>query len=166
MEEKNKAIKYKDYPEGSGGKAIFDYYHISPQEYLVKYYSEKDRIDRFKSFYNDYVLPILNKENRVNYNIFLSQKKPPFVVDYEKFDEFFNNKNLYAKYSDDELFNFLSFLYAISYQLENIDNFINWLNNKKYFNNNTLDEILKLSFGSDFIKSNLRELPILGGSWV
>ncbi len=159
-------IEYKDYPEGSGLKRYYDSVYLPLKEYLLKYYYDTVEVDRFKCFYNEYVLPILDKENRSEYDKFLFQKKPPFVVDYEKFDTFFNDKILSEKYPDTELFNFLSFLYAISFQFENIDTFLNWINNIKYFNNYTLDEILQLPFGNNFIKSNLRELPILGSSWM
>src|SRR5688500_18796950 len=36
------ALKYRDYPEGSGGKAIYDSVFLPFQEYLIKYYKNPD----------------------------------------------------------------------------------------------------------------------------
>ena len=62
----------------------------------------------FNSFYKEYVYPILEKDKRDLYLEFLKKNKPPFFVNYEKFDEFNNIQELRYKYSDEELFNFLS----------------------------------------------------------
>lgn len=156
--------EFKNYPEGSIEKRIYDSYFMDIDKYLIKYF--KNNTDRFNSFYQDYITPVFEKNNRNDYNEFLQKKKPPFSIDYSRFDEFYNNNCLKNKILDVELFNFLSFLFSISHQFKNINVFMTWIENKIFLRNKTFNEIIKFPYGSNYIKSNLRELSVLNCSWV
>lgn len=157
---------FKNRPEDSIEKRIYDSLFMNIEEYLTKYFSKEDELKKFNSFYKEYVCPVLEKDKRDLYLEFLKKRTPPFFVNYEKFDEFNNTQELRNKYSDIELFNFLSFLYSVFNQFDNIKEFLNWLNNKEYFQNLNFDEILKYPFGNNYMKSNLVMLPILNSSWL
>ena len=156
---------FKNHPEGSIEKRIYDSLFMNVEEYLLKYFSE-DQLKNFNSFYKEYVYPILEKDKRDLYLEFLKKNKPPFFVNYEKFDEFNNIQELRYKYSDEELFNFLSFLYSILNRFDNIKEFLDWLNNKEYIQDLNFDDILRYHFGNNYLKSNLVMLPILNSSWL
>ena len=156
---------FKNYPEDSIERRIYDSLFMSTEEYLLKYFSE-DKLKNFYSFYNKYVYPILEKDKRDLYVEFSKKNKPPFFVNCERFDEFNNDQVLREMYSDVELFNFISFLYSILDQFDNIDKFLHWLNNKRYIHNLTFEDILKYNFGNNYLKSNLVMLPILNSNWL
>ena len=162
---KEEVENFKKFPEGSIEKRIYDSYFMKIEEYLIKYFS-KNKIEDFDLFYKEYINPILEKGKRDLYIEFLKKNRPPFFVNYERFDEFNNNQELRDKYSDVELFNFLSFLYSIFDQFDNIDKFLDWLNSKKYIQELNFDEILKYPFGNNYLKSNLVILPIFNNSWL
>lgn len=162
---KEKFKNFKDYPEGSVEKRIYDSYFLNPEDYLLKYFS-KNQLENFNSFYQEYICPILKKDERELYIELLKKKKPPFFINYKKFDEFNTTKRLRDKYSDIELFNFLSFLYSVSNQFDSIEKFLGWLNNKEYLMNLKFDDILNYRFGNNYLKHNLMMLPILSSNWI
>ena len=65
-EQQKEALKYKDYPEGSGGKAIYDSLFIPFQEFLIKYYktpseTKKTSLHRFLRWQQKYIEPAFDK---------------------------------------------------------------------------------------------------------
>jgi len=126
-------------------------------EYLRKYYnSESKNLEQFKSLYKDYVFPILYDDNRDFYSNFLVQKKAPFRVDFEKFDNFLKevNKN---EFNDDELYYYLAFWFSIN-SFEDLKSFYAWKQTKIFFFDFSFDQMLKMEFGSNYIKSNIVNL--------
>ena len=152
---------YANCPEGSLQKRIYDSYFIPAHEYLKKYFSDgSEKLKRFNFFYKNYVLPILNKEKRDEYIAFLYQKKPPFIVNYVMFDEFIDHLNK-KTINDEELYYFMAFIYSTNTLFKTLNDFSKWKADNKFFNNKTLDDLLKMDFGANFVKANLRELKIL-----
>lgn len=157
--------KYRDYPEGSNSKKLYDYYSLSFEEFLIKYYKKPDLI-RWKYIYDKFVNPIFTYENESEYKSFLKQAKPNFSVSIIKAHEFYEiikNDNRF----DAELKYFFSFLYSINFFRELT--FENWLETN-YWNHPWHHEndsnllpiilIIKHEYGLNFLKDQLSMLTI------
>ena len=73
---KIEAKKYQDYPEGSGGKKMYD-----------KYYKITD-LSRWDYINSKFVLPLFDGTTWKDYLNFLSKVKPKFLPDENKKNEF------------------------------------------------------------------------------
>lgn len=148
--------KYRNYPEGSGGKKLYDMYHLPYEKFLIKYYSEVD-LTRWEDFYNQFILPLVRETDWVNYQISLRKIKPPFLVQYDRFKEFLDED--FSPVEDVDLTNFLAFLYSIEY-FETLGDVIVWTKRNDFLNHSFIQLASKRA-GVNYLKSVLRELPIL-----
>ncbi len=161
-EEQKEALKYKDYPENSGGKAIYDMYFLPFQEYLNKYYTNPD-LTGWERWKNKYITPAFdeNRHYEMIKNFGYADKK---FYDFDAQNKFYEQlKN--DERIDDDIKQFIGFLagtgFFKKYNLT-LDQWFamkNWANpyvpNEKGM---TINEILNYKYGNNLLRTNL---PIL-----
>lgn len=72
--EMGKNDNYRDYPEGSGGKKIYDRYNLAFQDYLDKYYRNPD-LSRWEYINSKFVIPLFQEDEWSKYNAFFGSGK-------------------------------------------------------------------------------------------
>lgn len=156
---------YKNDPENSAGKQLYDCYNMPFQDYLNKYYSNPD-LSRWEYVNQKFVLPLFDGTKWEDYWIFLNQVKPKFVPDKNKISEF------WIQIKDDNRFSFelkyfFTFLYSIGFyrglSFEEWLNATNWLH--PWYENEkegvkSIDELLSYNNSENYIKSALSGLTI------
>lgn len=165
-EERDKIVLYKDYPEGSYQKHLYDENFLPLKDYIYKYYKDKS-MDRWMMWINKFVYPLFNESERENYYQFLYKAKPSFYPEFTKLKEIWPKISLDNRF-DNELKHFFAFLYTCGFF--NTVNFEDWLNsnnwlhpwyNEPYENNESILEILKYNYGIKYIKLLLIDMPWL-----
>lgn len=81
--------KFRNYPEGSGGRKIFDYYNLSFEDYLLKYYSNPD-LSNWNTIFKTFVQPIFSGEDTSKYLLKLERIKPGFSPNIEQAKTYYN----------------------------------------------------------------------------
>lgn len=162
---KEEIEKYKEYPEGSGGKKIYDLAHLSFSEYLEKYFKEPDLI-RWRYINSKYVIPLFDGTIWKDYWHFLNQAKPNFSPVENKAKEFLDTIKEDTRF-DIDLKQFFAFLYSISFFREL--SFEEWLrignwtcpwNKSKDEKSKSILAILSHHNGSNYLKVQLGNLSI------
>jgi hypothetical protein len=157
--------KYKDYPEGSGGKKIYDLNSLSFDEYLNKYYAVPD-LNRWNYVKSKFVIPLFDGTNWNDYLNFLMQAKPNFSPEREKLLQFLDQIKEDNRF-DKELKQFFAFLYSIDFYREL--SFEEWISSKSWAHpwhkNETTNarpilEILRHQNGVNYLKEQLGNLSI------
>jgi hypothetical protein len=157
------AKKYKDYPEGSGGKKIYDTFYLPFQDYLKKYYSNPD-LSRWNYINSKFITPLFDGTKWEDYMRNLQKIKPNFLPSQIKVKEFSLQIKNDIRFSND-LKHFFSFLYSIDFFRELT--FEEWLNAKNWKHpwhmSETGKSILELKeypFSENYIKEQLSQLSI------
>lgn len=159
-------LKYKNYPEGSPSKRIYDSYYLSFQDYLDKYYRDEE-LNRWNEFLEKYVYPLFDKHKRNEYSSFLKKMKPAFVIEFNSIDEFWQNVKGDSRF-DEELKCFFTFLHVCNFFSEynisfecwlNMENWISPWSEKDFENSKTIMKILDYKFGDKYLKSALIGMP-------
>jgi hypothetical protein len=162
---KIEAKKYQDYPEGSGGKKMYDKYYLPFQEYLDKYYKITD-LSRWDYINSKFVLPLFDGTTWKDYLNFLSKVKPKFLPDENKKNEFWLQVKNDVRFSL-ELKHFFSFLYSVNFYKSL--SFEEWLNASNWMhpwytsgdeNLKSILELLKYNHSENYLKVILSELSI------
>ena len=162
---KVEAKKYKDYPEGSGGKKTYDMFYLTFQDYLNKYYSNSD-LSRWDYINHKFVLPLFDGTKWEDYWSSLSQAKPKFVPNESKKNEFWVQIKDDTRFSL-ELKHFFTFLYSINFYRDFL--FEEWLKASNWIhpwykdaseNDKPIIELLDYNYSENFIKSKLAVLTI------
>ncbi|MEM6319983.1 MAG: hypothetical protein AAF960_20085 [Bacteroidota bacterium] len=157
---------YKKSPENSLFRKIYDYYILSFQEYLDKYYKNAN-LKRWKYLLNKFVHPPFDKSKRGAYMDYLFQVKPHFSPDFDKWDAFWENIKNDNRF-DEELKKFFTFLHASGFYKD--VSFEDWLHinnwNHPWYKNEdeelkTVNEILSYVHGLDYLKILLADMPWL-----
>ncbi|HEY0740831.1 MAG TPA: hypothetical protein VGD40_05180 [Chryseosolibacter sp.] len=167
---KQDTLKYKDFPEGSASKRLYDYHHLPFQSYLSKYYVAPD-LKSWNSLVHEYVLPSFDNEQRNYCLLIMAKKGAPFRPDFEKLEEYWARLKSDRRF-DEELGRFFSFLGACNFfERFNID-LNDWLHMKNWQkparkkvleDARTIMEILSFNFGVNFLKSELALMPWVTG---
>lgn len=170
-EQQKEVLKYKDYPEGSGGKAIYDSLFLTFQDFLIKYYkapseTKKTSWDRFRRWQQKYIEPAFDEsrhEEMIKNFGYVSIDKHDFKSQYAIYDKLKSDKRL-----DEETRMFIGFMagagffknYKIS--LEGWFEIENWSNpsaNLENTNGRKLNDILDYEYGLNFLKVDLSQIP-------
>ncbi|MDR0661370.1 MAG: hypothetical protein LBG19_11420 [Prevotellaceae bacterium] len=165
-----KEIKnYKDEPEGSVNKRIYDRYFLPFQEYLKKYYSDDKRLDRWKYFTDKFVKPLFDGTPYRNYRDFLYQATPPFCPDPEKLEIAWELLKDDARF-DEELKQFFAFMCACGFledwhiTFEQFLRISNWMHpwyEEECERKESILEVLNHNYGVTYLKSLLAGAPWL-----
>lgn len=157
--------KYKNYPDGSNGKKLYDYYNLTFSSFLSKYYRNPD-LKRWHYVYDKFVNPIFQNDNLEEYFQFLNKSKPNFSVSINKAIEFFTKIQNDTRF-DYELKCFFSFLYSIDFFRDT--KFEDWLeigywNHPWYTENDSnllpISQIVEHENGLNFLKDQLSMLSV------
>lgn len=159
------AKKFENYPEGSGGKKIYDMFYLTFQDYLIKYYKTPD-LTRWYYLNQKFVTPLFNGTKWEDYWDFLYQAKPKFAPNEIRKNDFWNQIKNTTEFSN-ELKQFFTFLYSIEFFRDL--SFEEWLNTKNWThpwyqdestNMKSILELLKYDYSENFIKEQLASLNI------
>ena len=164
MNKYEEILKYKDFPEGSGSKKMYDKYFLPFNEYLEKYYSNPI-FSEWNNWYKSYIEPAFD-ENRHDEMIrnfgYISKDKHDFVTQYEVFFQLNKSEEL-----DKEFTEFIGFIAGMGF-FKKYDLTINqWLNIKNWQNpylevdedGKTIIQILSYPYGLNYIKMLFTQMP-------
>ena len=156
-------LKYKDYPEGSGGKKIYDSYILSFDVFLTKYYS-KINLSRWDEWMEKYVKLAFNQEQHEemakNFG-YVSVSMHSFEEQQKIYDELETELRL-----DQEVRMFIGFMAGAGFfkrynlNIEQWFHITNWMHpHQKDVTFPKLNVILNYPYGLNYIKVNLLQLP-------
>jgi hypothetical protein len=162
---KDELDKFKNYPEGSGGKKIYDQFTMPFPFFLAKYYKGNEP-ENWSYIYKKFIAPLFNNDERDSYIDFLQKAKPRFIPDMEKALAFFKEISLDKPFSDD-VKKFFSFLFSINFFRDLTFN--EWLS-VKYWRHPwhkesddsllSLNEIIQFENAENYLKEQLSQLSI------
>ncbi|MBP7808115.1 MAG: hypothetical protein KA163_02370 [Bacteroidia bacterium] len=165
MTEKQKeALKYKDYPEGSGGKSIYDLYFMEFEQYLEKYYRDPE-YKQWERWYNKYIEPAFdpNRHSEMIKNFgYISDSIHDFTAQSEVFNDLKSDARL-----TEEIRQFIGFMAGSGFfkrynlSLNEWFNMKNWSNpyTKDIENGMSINEILNCKYGINYFKISLTQMP-------
>ena len=163
--DKFEASKFRNYPEGSGGKKNYDKYFLDFQEYLNNYFKYPD-LSRWHYINMKFVNPLFDGSDWESYMLFLYQVKPSFFPDREKKQIFWSQINNDDRFSLDIKY-FFTFLYTINF-CRNLS-FEEWINIKNWEHPwyedemkeaKSIIELLKYNYSENYLKVHLAILNI------
>lgn len=167
-ESQREALRYKDYPEGSGGKAIYDRYFLPFTVFLVKYYSdpENKEWDRWISKYIEPAFDAKRHDEMIKNFGYKNKEYHNFEVQYAIYEQLISDTRL-----TDDVRMFIGFLAGSN----GIYNFFckhnitiaqwfeirNWYNPYLYESNDerSINEILGYPYGINYLKTLLPQMP-------
>lgn len=159
----NNYIQFKDYPEGSGGRKIYDKFSLSFQDYLNKYYLDND-LAYWNYINQKFVIPLFDSTSWNDYLHFLHRAKPNFLPNKEKAESLFDQIKNDSRFNKDIKY-FFCFLYSIEF-FDNLT-FEEWINVNHWSHPRTFEnggksivEILSYKNSINFLKERLSQLSI------
>jgi hypothetical protein len=156
---------YKNHPDGSPSKALYDLYNMDFQEYLNKYYKDPD-LSRWDYINQKFITPLFDGTRWEDYWNFLYQVKPKFAPNELRKNDFWNQIKNTTEFTN-ELKQFFTFLYSIEFFRDL--SFEEWLNTKNWnhpwyqdesTNMKSITELLKYDYSENFLKEQLASLNI------
>jgi hypothetical protein len=159
------AEKYKNYPEGSGGKKTYDMFYLPFQDYLYKYYKNPD-LTRWNYINSKFVTPQFDGTTWVDYIKILGKIKSSFLPVESKRNEFWAGIQNDSRFSV-ELKQFFTFLFSIGFFREM--SFEQWLNVSNWMhpwfddgnkNIKAISELIRYEYSENYIKTRLATLSI------
>lgn len=162
MEEKERVLKYKDYPEGSVGKQVYDSINLPFDEYLKKYYTNPD-ISTFELWQKKYIEAAfdIKRHNEMIKNFGYTDIK---YYDFDKQYDFYENLKKDNRL-DESIRKFIGFMAGTGFFLKNNLTVEAWFSIKNWSNLNieiedgrTINEILNFSNGKNYLKTILPQL--------
>jgi len=163
-EEKNKIKSYKDYPEGSGKKGIYDYVFLPFKDYINKYYQSPD-ISTWKIWQAKYIEPAFDEsrhEEMIKNFGYVSIDKHDFKSQYAIYNQLKEDNRL-----DDETGRFIGFMAGSHFFDKHITDIEEWFNTyywtrpdltdkyPEYKLGITINDLLELPYGLNYFKSVL-----------
>ena len=156
-------LKYKNYPEGSGLKKLYDSKTLSVKDFLLKYYSACD-MGQWNRWMSKYVKPAYDKkryDEMVRNFGYVSIKKHEFKTQYKFYELAKDDDRL-----DIDVAMFIGFLAGTGFfdnwalTLEEWFNIPNWSNpHNKFTESNSINTLLKYPYGLDCFRLGLLEMP-------
>jgi len=149
-------LKYKDYPEGSGGKWLYDKYTLPFESWINKYYENPDLTG-----WNG--LLIWANEAYTQSNLFMKEwcKNRIVAYDFEKYEATYSKLNTMALF-DDDINRFIAFMAGEGFFNKYDISLEGWLQTKMNPDGNdriyTIVDVSILKCGVNYIKSYLAEL--------
>jgi hypothetical protein len=163
-DEKSKIKNYKDYPEGSGKKGIFDYVFLSFKDYINKYYQSPD-ISTWEIWQAKYIEPAFDEsrhEEMIKNFGYVSIDKHDFKSQYAIYNQLKEDNRL-----DDETVKFIGFMAGAGFfeklniNLEEWFDVDNWSAPLLFPDNNkrmSINDILSYTYGLNYLKVNLPQM--------
>lgn len=155
--------RYKDYPEGSGKKGIYDYVFLPFQEYLDKCYSSPD-LSTWEIWHKKYIGPAFDEKRHdemIRNFGYVKKEFHDFKAQYEVFNQLANDDRL-----DDEISKFIGFMAGVGFfkryevTVEQWFDMLNWSHPEhERDEGRTINEILKYRYGFNHLKANLLQMP-------
>lgn len=162
-ENKLEVLKYKDYPEGSGSKRLYDMYFLPFGEYLAKYYSNPnwETWDRWRSRYIEAAFNKNRHDEMIKNFGYADKKYYDFDTQYEFYSQLKMDKRL-----DDDTMQFIGFLAGAGFFKKYDITLKQWFNMKNWSNpylseikdDKTINEIISYPYGENYIKTNLPQM--------
>lgn len=162
-DEINDLKKYKDFPEGSAGKVMYDSIYMTFEAYLEKYYLGVD-LSVWRKWIEKYINPAFDPyEHEVMIKNFgySSLDNFNFSEQYNVYNELENEKRL-----DEETRRFIGFLGGAGFFKRFNLEVINWFNIPNWYHpywkpdgQKTLNEILDFKYGLNYIKIQFIGMP-------
>jgi len=154
---------YKNYPDGSGKRGIYDYVFLPFHEYLEKYYSTPD-LSTWEIWQGKYIEPAFD-ENRHDEMVknfgYVKKDFHDFSAQYEVF-----NHLAYDNRLDDETRKFIGFMAGVGFfkrydiNVEEWFDMLNWSHPEHAMEEGkTINEILKYPCGDNMFKVSLPQMP-------
>ena len=156
--------KFKDYPEGSLQKQMYDNVFLTFVEYLEKYHSHNN-IAEWTNWMSRYVTPAFNKASR-------SEMIKNFGYASLEMYDFNQMEMVYLKISEDKRLSkdirmFIGFLAGAGFFNKHKLTIEEWLMMDNWFNpfvksqkkGITLNEIINLKNGENFLRANFIQMP-------
>ncbi|WP_411029860.1 hypothetical protein [Spongiimicrobium sp. 3-5] len=157
---KSEIEKYKDYPEGSGGKMMYDKYFMTTKDFFSKYYFEADLKD-WDRWMNNTINKAWNKNHRAEFLQSWGERMKYF--DFLEMERFYKEENL-SKF-DEDVKKFVSFLAGDGFFYKNKITLESWITSKNFTNpikNHEQDirisQALSLKGGMNYIRIQLANL--------
>lgn len=153
--------RYRDYPEGSSGKKIYDSVHMSFSDYLKKYYRNPN-LEAWERWQEKYIRYAYD-ENRYVELIerfgYVNIEKHNLESQNRIYQELKSDKRL-----DEEIRKFIGFMAGTNFFSNHKITVSEWFKMKNWANpyrengERTIDDILNHKFGINFIKVGLPHL--------
>jgi hypothetical protein len=160
MLSKSEIEKYKDYPEGSGGKMMYDKYFMSVEDFFSKYYDKVDLQD-WNYWMNNTINKCWDKKERSKFLSEWGERMKLF--NFEEMERIYNEESL-SDY-DEDVRKFIAFLAGDGFFEKNKVSLDNWVESKKFANpikeyeqDVTISQALKLKGGMNYIRKQLVNL--------
>jgi hypothetical protein len=164
MNDLSEILKYKDYPEGSGGKNLYDKYFLPINEYIKKYYANPE-YKEWDTWYKKYIEPAFNEtrhDEMVKNFGYVSKERHDFEEQYKVYSLLKDRQNL-----SEEVKQFIGFLAGAGFFKKYGLTVGNWFNSKNWLNPNleeaddkmTINEILNIPYGINYFKVLLTQMP-------
>jgi hypothetical protein len=156
--------KFKDYPEGSTHKRLYDSYHLPFQEYLNKYFTDENFFawSHWTKWF-EWIGAAFDEEKRE----FFKQRAGYYRIDmnFRAMENFY--KYLEIDYLPQDIKMVISFLkydgFFANYKLEIEDwmNLKNFRNPKQQIDSNqkSINELLSIQYGDNYIRYTFIDLP-------
>lgn len=155
--------RYKDYPEGSVGKEVYDSVFLPSQEYLQKYYSSPD-LSAWEIWQKKYVEPAYEEsrhDEMVKNFGYVKKEFHDFNAQYEIINHLANDNRL-----DDETRKFVGFMAGVGFfrryeiTVEQWFAMLNWSHPEhERDEGRTINGILQYTYGINLLKADLPQIP-------
>jgi len=152
--------KYKNYPEGSGGKMMYDRHYLSVEDFFSKYHDNADLKD-----WNYWMNNTINKA-------WEESKRSEFLKDWGERMKYFDFSEMERFYKeeglsdfDEDVRKFISFLAGDGFFNKNKISLESWISSKNFTNpikdyeqDVTVSQALHLKGGMNYIRKQLVNL--------
>jgi hypothetical protein len=166
MTDREHAEQFKDYPEGSGGKRLYDQENLPLQSYLTKYYAHYDRNYAWNRWHETANM-VLDESKHGEYKIKWGDRGTHF--DFQAAMLFYAIHRADTRFEDD-IIRFLAYLEGDGFFKAMKINFAAWLTMPNFanplkpahsFKGLCLLDFLQHEFGQDFIRDQLTSIAWL-----
>jgi hypothetical protein len=154
---------YKDYPEGSGKRKIYDYVFLPLHKFIEKHYSSPD-LSTWEVWQKKYIEPAFEEiryDEMIENFGYVKKEFHDFDVQYKIFTYLTNDIRL-----DDQTRKFIGFMGGVGFfkkyklGVEDWFNMNNWNHPEHEIEEGkTINDILQCPFGINMFKINLLQIP-------
>ena len=152
--------KYKDYPEGSGGKMMYDRHNLPTEEFFTKYYLSIDLSD-WNLWMSDTVNKAWEEKSRIEFQNSWGERMNAF--NFSEMERFYKEEDL--SMFDEDIQKFISFMAGDRFFEENNLTLNEWIKldtftnpKKDYKQDVTLLRALEYDGGMNYIRMQLVNL--------
>jgi len=160
MSNMSEVEKYKNFPEGSGGKMIYDRYHLSVKNFFSKYY-DKTNLKDWDLWMNNSIYKAWDGNKRLEFLKDWGERMKYF--DFSEMVRFYKEEDLSG--FDEDVKKFISFLAGDGFFKKNKISLESWIKSKNFTNpikdyeqDVTISQALHLKGGMNYIRKQLINL--------